>query len=93
LLKYVHKLLNHSSKIVLKKCLKDISQTGIVFFHLNSKGKSRTQASDFRSPHVVNWGGKLGDGELATPIGGWNFDEDLVLFFEARGHYYFSQNN
>jgi hypothetical protein len=34
---------------------------------------------------VVNRGGKLGDGELATPIGGWNIDKVLVLFFEARG--------
>ncbi len=42
---------------------------------------------------MVNRGGKLGDGELATPIGGWKFDEVLVLFFEARGHYFCSQSN
>jgi hypothetical protein len=35
---------------------------------------------------VVNWGGKLWVGKLATPIGGWKFDKVLVLFFEARGH-------
>jgi hypothetical protein len=31
--------------------------------------------------------------ELATPIGDWKFDEVLFLFFEARGHSYFWQNN
>ncbi len=82
---------------LFKKCFKYISQTGIVFFTRcghNSKGstgESRAQASDFLSPHVVNRGGKLEDGELATPIGGWKFDEVLVFFFEARGHSYFSQ--
>jgi hypothetical protein len=31
--------------------------------------------------------------ELATPIGGWKFDEVLVLFFDGRGHSYFWLNN
>jgi hypothetical protein len=37
--------------------------------------------------------GKLWEGMLATPIGGWKFDEVLVLFFEARGHSYLRLNN
>ncbi len=64
------------------------------FFHLNSEGKSRAQASDFRSPTCGELGRKArGLSELATPIGGWKFDEVLVLFFEARGHSYLRLNN
>jgi hypothetical protein len=61
---------------------------------MNSKGKSRAQATDFRSPTCGELGRKArGLSELATPIGGWKFDEVLVLFFEARGHYYCFQSN